>query len=162
MGVTISLILAIITLIFNLIKKNRIGVNLLSITAVIILTGITVAFSMQTASFYILNTVYTALALLLSVLAILLIIKNLKTIKWTKSILLIPIVLAYVFIHVLTNTNNNMNFTVYENIKELSIFTLGIALLVIFQINLFINLISNNDHTKKESDKKIKKEKVEK
>ena len=162
MGVTISLILAIITLIFNLIKKNRIGVNLLSITAVVILTGITVAFSMQTASFYILNTVYTALALLLSVLAILLIIKNLKTIKWTKSILLIPIVLAYVFIHVLTNTNNNMNFTVYENIKELSIFTLGIALLVIFQINLFINLISNNDHTKKESDKKIKKEKVEK
>ena len=162
MGVTISLILAIITLIFNLIKKNRIGVNLLSITAVIILTGITVAFSMQTASFYILNTVYTALALLLSVLAILLIIKNLKTIKWTKSILLIPIVLAYVFIHVLTNTNNNINFTVYENIKELSIFTLGIALLVIFQINLFINLISNNDHTKKESDKKIKKEKVEK
>ena len=162
MGVTISLILAIITLIFNLIKKNRIGVNLLSITAVVILTGITVAFSMQTASFYILNTVYTALALLLSVLAILLIIKNLKTIKWTKSILLIPIVLAYVFIHVLTNTNNNINFTVYENIKELSIFTLGIALLVIFQINLFINLISNNDHTKKESDKKIKKEKVEK
>ena len=128
MGVTISLILAIITLIFNLIRKNRIGVNLLSITSVIILTGITVAFSMQTVSFYILNTVYTALALLLSVLAILLIIKNLKTIKWTKSILLIPIVLAYVFIHVLTNTNNNMNFTVYENIKELSIFTLGIAL----------------------------------
>ena len=162
MGVTISLILAIITLIFNLIRKNRIGVNLLSITSVIILTGITVAFSMQTVSFYILNTVYTALALLLSVLAILLIIKNLKTIKWTKSILLIPIVLAYVFIHVLTNTNNNMNFTVYENIKELSIFTLGIALLVIFQINLFINLISNNDCTKKESDKKIKKEKVQK
>ena len=93
MGVTISLILAIITLIYNILRKNRIGINFLAIMVLVIISGLTIGFAMQTTSFYIVNTIYTALSLILAVIAILLVIKDMKEIKWTKSILLIPIAL---------------------------------------------------------------------
>ncbi len=163
MGITISLILAIITLIYNILRRNKVGVNLLAIMVPVIISGLTIGFAMQTTSFYVVNTIYTALSLILSVLAILLIIKNMKSVKWTKSILLIPIVLSYVYIHILTNTIDSVSFwTTYESLRDSAIFTLGITLLVIFQINLFINLISNTVNTKKESDSKLKKKKKEK
>lgn len=158
MGVTISLILAIITLIYNILRKNRIGINFLAIMVLVIISGLTIGFAMQTTSFYIVNTIYTALSLILAVIAILLVIKDMKEIKWTKSILLIPIALTYIYVNILSNSNNFIALTEYEEIKEASIFTLGITLLVIFQINLFINLISNTTNAKNKSDVNAKKE----
>lgn len=154
MGAIIALFLAIISLIYNIIKKNHIGANIFCISMPLVISGIIIAFSTQQSIFYTVNIIYTALALILAVLAILFVIKDVQNIKGMKSVSLIAIILTYACINMLSKPNSGIVYTPSEELKTASILTLSVTLLVILQINLFINLISNTKNTENSAENK--------
>lgn len=150
MGIGILFILVIISFIYNIRKKNKIKLNLFMILVPIVLTVISIFYNYhQTNSeretiMNVINLISSILALILAIIAILLVIKDRKTIKPTKSILLLGVVLSYIGLFLLSQSNYELMFTIYDYYRKLYMTNISIGLLFTLEINLFVNLISNN------------------
>lgn len=143
MGTIIAIILVVISLIYNIAKKNHIKSNILAVLMLAILSGIILIGFAKDNLFYIINTIYTAIVLILAILAILFVIKDIKVIKGVKSISLIFIVLTYIAINFLARSNYVVSFIASQELRKIATLTIDITLLLMFEVNLFINLINN-------------------
>ena len=156
MGISIVLILVLISFIYNIVKKNNIKLNILFCMIPIILTGVSIFFtcyySNGTSSVSSnINFISCILSLIFAIIGILLLIKDRNTIKTRKSFLLIGMVIAYICIMALTLTKYQIIQT-GDYLRTMYITTISIGLLFILQINLFVDLFSNN--TNENTDKK--------
>lgn len=154
MGLYLILILVIISFIFNIIKKNEIKINLIMLVIPIILTVICIIFSHKNVSnreniINIINLISSITALILAIISILYVIKECKTIRKTKSILLIGIVMSYLFLLVLSKPTYLHIDAIYDYYRKLHMINISIELLFALEINLFINLVSNNKKEEK-------------
>ena len=149
MGISIVLILVLVSFIYNIAKKNNIKLNLLFCIIPIVLTGASIYFTNDTTSLNeakFIDCIHLAsciIALIFALIAILLVIKDRKTIRTAKSFLLIGMVIIYMCIMVLTLPKYKVFFT-GDYFRVTYMTTISISLLLILQINLFVNLISNN------------------
>lgn len=155
MGIGILSILVIVSFIYNIVKKNRVKLNLCMILVPIILTSVSIFYNYHQTSteretiMNVINLISSILALILAIIAILWVIKDRKNIKSTKSILLLGVVVSYICLLLLSQSTYEFMFTIYDYYRKLYITNISIGLLFILEINLFTNLISNN---KKEED----------
>ena len=127
MGVSIVLVLVLISFIYNIAKKNRILLN--------VLIDIVINISKWASC---------TCGLILMIVAILLVIKDRKVIRASKSMLLLVMVIVYTCMLLLNQPNYSIFTGISDYYRRLYMINIGIGLLFILQINLFVNLISNN------------------
>ena len=158
MEIIIVFILVLISFIWNVVKKNNIKLNMLLCLIPIVLTSISVIFTYSNISngtnaiMQSINIVNSTVSLIMVLISMLLLIKDRKIIKSSKSFLLIGITLVYICTRVLLVPNINIALNL-KYLLETYNKDICMGLLVMLQMNLFANLISNN--------KKIEKEKKE-
>ena len=149
MGVSIILALVLISFIWNIAKKNKVYLNILMVLVPIILTMISVTFTYydltSTANLVmnLINLISCTFALIIVIISILLVVKDRKTIKSSKAILLIGIAIAYICMLILSKPRYGI-FLANDYLRKIYITNVIIGLLFILQLNLFTNLISNN------------------
>lgn len=148
MGIAIILILALVSFIYNIVKKNNIKLNILFCMIPIFLTGVSIFFTYYYSKGTLsvsntINFISCIIALIFTIIGILLVIKDRKIIKTSKSFLLIGMVIAYICIMLLTLPKYQI-IPIGDYLRTIYITTVSIGLLFILQINLFVNLFSNN------------------
>ena len=125
----------------------------------IVLTGVSIAYMYYISNggsdfvIHLVDLISCTLALILVLIAILLVIKDRKNIKSIKSLLLIGIVVAYICMLILSKPNYRL-FLANDYLRRLYTTSMSIGLLFMLQINLFVNLISNDIKGEKKSNGK--------
>ncbi len=150
MGVSIVLVLVLISFIYNIAKKNRILLNVLMCLVPFGLTWTSILYTFYNTSngidivINISNLASCTCGLILMIVAILLVIKDRKVIRASKSMLLLVMVIVYTCMLLLNQPNYSIFTGISDYYRRLYMINIGIGLLFILQINLFVNLISNN------------------
>ena len=160
MEIIIVFILVLISFIWNVVKKNSIKLNMILCLIPIVLTSISIIFTYSNISngtnavMQYINIANSTVSLIMVLISMLWLIKDRKIIKSSKSFLLIVITLSYICTRVLLVPNINVALNL-KYLLETYNKDITMGLLVMLQMNLFANLISNNK--KVEKDKKEEK-----